>query len=115
MTKDLFTTEQDRTLAGEALPAPYNGIAEAENIVEEVARCAKGGGIVEMPHTLHTTRQRTLHKAGSATITVQGSGTALGALPRMPRPHDLSPSIILAQIEQRHWQAQKSLGLIQTI
>lgn len=32
MTKDLFATEQGRTMASDAMPAPYNGIAEAEDI-----------------------------------------------------------------------------------
>lgn len=32
MTKDLFSTEQGRTMASDAMPAPYNGIAGAEDI-----------------------------------------------------------------------------------
>lgn len=32
MTKDLFATEQGRTMASDAMPAPYNGIAGAEDI-----------------------------------------------------------------------------------
>lgn len=32
MTKDLFATEQGLTMASDAMPAPYNGIAEAQDI-----------------------------------------------------------------------------------
>lgn len=32
MTKELFASEQGRKLADDAMPAPYNGIAEAEHI-----------------------------------------------------------------------------------
>lgn len=32
MTKDLFASEEGRNQASEAMPAPYNGIAEAEHI-----------------------------------------------------------------------------------
>lgn len=32
MTKDLFATEQGRTMASDAKPAQYNGIAEAQDI-----------------------------------------------------------------------------------
>ncbi|MCW2130928.1 SDR family oxidoreductase [Arthrobacter sp. VKM Ac-2550] len=32
MTKDLFSTEEGRNLAAQVMPAPYNGVAEAEHI-----------------------------------------------------------------------------------
>lgn len=32
MTKELFSTEEGRTMASDSMPAPFNGIADAENI-----------------------------------------------------------------------------------
>ena len=32
MTTDLFSTEEGRKMAADAMPTPYNGIAEAEHI-----------------------------------------------------------------------------------